>query len=70
MKGGYMGKLLRVDLSTGISKTTPLPDEAELRKYVGGIGLGMRIILDETTPDIQATDPEAPLMFMNGPLAG
>ncbi len=70
MQGGFMGKLLRVDLSAGTIETTTLPDESVLRKYLGGIGLAMRILVDETTPDIQATDPEAPILFMNGPLAG
>src|SRR3990170_4131962 len=70
MAGGYMGKLLRVDLTTGRCVKAPLPDEAVLRKYVGGIGLAMRILMDETTPKVKATDPEAPLIFMNGPLAG
>lgn len=70
MMGGYVGKLLRVDLTKGSCKTEPLPDEAELRKYVGGIGLGMRILLDETKPGMQATEPDAPFMMMAGPLAG
>lgn len=70
MQGGFMGKLLRVDLSAGTTATTPLPDETVLRKYMGGIGLAMRMLLDETTAEMQATDPEAPIFFMNGPLAG
>jgi len=70
MKGGFTGKLLRVDLSRRTIETTPMPDEAVLRKYMGGIGLAMRMLLDETTPQLQATDPEAPIYFMNGPLAG
>jgi aldehyde:ferredoxin oxidoreductase len=70
MTGGYMGKLLRVDLTAGRCVKAPLPDDAVLRKYVGGIGLGMRILMDETTPKVKATDPEAPIMFMTGPLTG
>lgn len=70
MQGGFTGKLLRVDLAARTIETTPTPDEPVLRKYGGGIGLGMRLLLDETTPDVQATDAEAPIMFMNGPLAG
>ncbi len=70
MTGGFMGKLLRVDLTAGTCQDEPLPSDDVLRKYGGGIGLAMRIILDETTPDMQATDPDAPLMLMNGPLAG
>ena len=70
MTGGYMGKLLRVDLTAGKVKTTPLPEDAELRKYVGGIGLGMWILMNEAPAGVKATDPKAPLIMMNGPLAG
>ena len=35
MLGGYAGQLLRVNLTTGRCETEPLPDESELRKYVG-----------------------------------
>lgn len=70
MTGGYAGKLLRVDLSSGECRTTPLPDEKVLREYIGGIGLGMWIILNETTKEMNATDPEAPFLLMTGPLTG
>ena len=37
--GGYFGKVLIVDLSTGSGRTAPL-DESVLRSYIGGAGLG------------------------------
>src|SRR5690606_28363329 len=70
MSGGFMGKLLRVDLTARTCTTEALPDETVLRKYMGGIGLAMRMLLDEVPPSVKATDPQAPIMFMNGPLAG
>ena len=70
MVGGYSGKLLRVDLTAGTCKPGPLPSEDVLRKYIGGIGLGMRLLMDETPAHVKATDPEAPLMLMTGPLSG
>jgi len=70
MVSGYSGKLLRVDLTAGTCEPGPLPPEDVLRKYVGGIGLGMRLLLDETPVHVKATDPEAPLMLMTGPLSG
>ena len=70
MPGGYAGQLLRVDLTKGSWENDPLLDDSILRKYIGGIGLAMRIILDETTADMKATDPDAPFMMMNGPLTG
>ncbi len=67
---GYTGCLLRVNLTTRECRKTPLPDESVLREYLGGIGLGMRIILDEVPHTVKPTDSEAPLLFMTGPLAG
>lgn len=70
MIGGYWNRLLRVDLTSGRCAVTPLPSEAILRQYVGGIGLGMKLLLDEIRPGQQATDPTSPLIMLAGPLAG
>src|SRR5688572_15894142 len=70
MVSGYMGKILRVDLTNGTTRDEPLPDESVLRKFVGGKGLALWYLMNETTPEMQATDPETPLIFMTGPLAG
>ena len=67
---GFTGFLLRVNLTTRECKKTPLPEESVLRKYLGGIGLGMHIIHEDVPPSVKPTDPEAPLLFMTGPLAG
>ncbi len=70
MLGGYAGRHLRVDLSRGTIEKQPLPDEAVLRKYVGGVGLGLWWLVQEITPQMEATDPGVPLLFMTGPLTG
>lgn len=70
MVSGYCNRLLRIDLTHGRCTVAPLPDEAMLRKYVGGVALGMKLLLDETFPGQQATDPDAPLIMLTGPLAG
>lgn len=70
MLGGYMGRLLRVDLSSGTVKDETLPAEAELRKYLGGIGLAAKILYEEIPPDVRPLDPENRLIFMSGPLGG
>ena len=45
MAGGYMGKVLRVDLSE--ENMTPQSfSEETLRKYIGGSGLGAKILVD------------------------
>lgn len=67
---GFCGTLLRVDLTTRTITKAPLPPETVLREYLGGIGLGMKLILDEIPPSTTPTEPAAPLLFMTGPLAG
>jgi len=42
MAGGYMGKLLSVDLSTG-ELDGAFPDESLYRNFIGGYGVGVRI---------------------------
>ncbi|MFQ5880632.1 MAG: aldehyde ferredoxin oxidoreductase N-terminal domain-containing protein, partial [Dehalococcoidia bacterium] len=70
MAGGYMGKILRVDLSRRAVQDEPLPDESVLRRWVGGTGLGLHYLWHETNPQMQATDAAAPVIFMTGPLTG
>lgn len=70
MINGYCNRLLRVDLTTRDISVTPLAEEAMLRRYIGGPGLGMKILLDETRPGQSAVDPASPLIMMTGPLVG
>ena len=67
--GGYMGKLLRVDLSTGKLWDEAM-DETTLRLYVGGMGLGTKIVYDEVPPGIEWDSPENRLVFTTGVLTG
>ncbi len=43
---GYHGQYLRIDLSTGCFKAVEL-GESVLRKYLGGSGLGVALLLAE-----------------------
>jgi aldehyde:ferredoxin oxidoreductase len=69
MAGGYAGKLLRVDLS---KRSTSLQevDSETLRNYIGGSGLGARLLYDETSGETDPLGPENRLMFLTGPLTG
>ena len=69
MPFGYHGCYLRVDVSTGCSQRIPLLD-AVLRKYIGGSGLGARLLLDEGGATADPLSPEAPLIFAFSPLVG
>jgi aldehyde:ferredoxin oxidoreductase len=40
------------------------------KKYIGGIGLGIRILLEITEPGIEPLSPENPLILLTGPLTG
>ncbi len=66
---GYMGKILRVDLSTGKLEDEPLNAEYA-RAFVGGSGLAARYIYDMVDGDTDPLGPDNPLVFMTGPLVG
>jgi len=66
---GYAGRILRIDLSTGRTRTEPLKEEFA-KKYIGGIGLGMRLLIDNTRAGIDPFSEENPLILTTGPLSG
>ena len=66
---GAMGKILWVDLSTGEIREEALEEET-VRKYLGGYGLGARILYDRQKPGVDPLGPEATLGFVTGLLTG
>jgi aldehyde:ferredoxin oxidoreductase len=66
---GYAGRMLRIDLTSGKTSVEPL-DEEYAKKYIGGIGLGMRLWLDNSKPGVESFSPENPLILTTGPIAG
>ena len=69
MAFGYHGRYLRVDVSTGSLERVSL-SEPLLRQYIGGSGLGTRLLLDEGGATADPLSPEAPLIFAFSPLVG
>jgi len=67
MSHGYAGKLLFVDLSTGSLREEPLTEET-CRKWLGGPGLGARILMEHTSPGIDPLGADNMLAFTTGPL--
>ena len=64
---GWMGQILRVDLTSGEIKKEALdPDLA--KKYVGGRGMGVKILFDELNIDCDPLGPENILVIITGPL--
>ena len=69
MLGGYVGKILEVDLDSGELKDLPL-DEEMAKMYLGGKGLGLKLVYDEFRADMQPFDPDNLLVFATGPATG
>lgn len=66
---GYAGKLLRVDMTN--AKLSPIRfDEQILKQYIGGTGIGAKILYDEVSPTSEWSDPENRLIIASGPLGG
>lgn len=66
--GGWVGKMLRVDLSKG-----KIGEEDTMKyahKFVGGRGINAKIAWHEVSPETGPFDPENRLIFMTGPLTG
>ena len=66
---GFEGKTLEIDLSSGkISKGTL--DKNILRKFIGGSGLGAKLIFDRVDPHVDPLSPKNPFFLLTGPLSG
>jgi aldehyde:ferredoxin oxidoreductase len=65
----YAGKILRVDLTTGKVSTEPL-SEKMAKEYIGGMGLGIRLLMDNSKPGTDPFSPDNPIIFITGPLSG
>ena len=66
---GYMGRILRVDLSSGKLWDEPL-NEVYARAYVGGSGLAARYLYEMADAATDPLGPDNPLILMTGPLVG
>ncbi len=69
MARGYMGKILNVDLSTGWLSEEPL-SEHMCRAFLGGYGIGAKILYDRMRPGVDPLGPDNLLGFFTGPLTG
>jgi hypothetical protein len=70
LPGGYMGKILRVDLTTGLMTDENLPEEPVLKKFIGGQSLASYILLRELPFDANPFGAENVVAMMTGPLTG
>ena len=66
---GYMGRILRVNLSKRSVSEEKL-DEEMARKYVGGRGFGAKLLFDELKAGIDPLSADNKLIFAMGPFGG
>jgi aldehyde:ferredoxin oxidoreductase len=69
MAGGYVGRYLKVDLSSGATRSLAL-DQDDAERFVGGSGLAARWIAKDVASGPDPLGPENPLVFTTGPTAG
>lgn len=69
MVNGYMGKILWVDLSRSSLQEEPL-DEKLCRDYIGGYGLGARLLFSRQQAGVDPLGLENTLGFLTGPFTG
>lgn len=66
---GWTGKTVYVDLGSE-SVSTVRTDRNLIRKYLGGRGLGVKLLSELANADIDPLGSENPLIFTSGPLSG
>lgn len=66
---GFMGKVLRVNLTEGKHKVEPLNEEWTA-EFLGGRGLAVRMYMSETDPGVDPLSAENKLVLACGPLVG
>jgi len=69
MLKGYMGKILFVNLSDGTINEEVI-DQELCRDYLGGYGLGARILFSRQKPKVDPLGPDNIIGFVTGPLTG
>ena len=69
MAGAYYEKIARVNLTTGEIKIEQL-DLDLAHKFIGGRGLGTKILYDEGVATVDPLSPENKLVYITGPLTG
>ncbi len=65
----HIEKLLEIDLGTGKTKSKAIEKEIA-SKYIGGRGIGVKLLYDMLSPNIDPLSCENVLIFATGPLTG
>ena len=68
-KGGYTGKILRINLTDQTVKEEDLPFQMA-KDFIGGAGFGIKYLFDEVPANADALGPDNKLIFSPGPFSG
>ncbi|MCK4570976.1 aldehyde ferredoxin oxidoreductase family protein [Candidatus Bipolaricaulota bacterium] len=68
-QGGYVGRILRIDLSNRKSRTIEIAPELA-GQWLGGNGFGVKTLWDEVPASVDPLSPENILILATGPLVG
>ena len=69
MPGSYYEKIARINLSTGKIKIEKLDTELA-RKFIGGRGLGTKMLYDDGIATVDPLSKENKLIYITGPMTG
>jgi aldehyde:ferredoxin oxidoreductase len=66
---GWMGRIRKIDLSTGKQEDLEIGDDLR-RRYLGGRGLGVKLYTELCSEKTDPLSPDNALIFLTGPLTG
>ena len=69
MKTSYMGKLARINLTTG-QITVESVDLDLAKKFIGGRGLGTAMLYEEGVAKVEPLSADNKLIYITGPMTG
>lgn len=69
MQTAYNEKIARINLTTGGIRVEPLNMELA-KKFIGGRGLGTKMLYDEGIAKVDPLSPENKLIYITGPMTG
>ncbi|MCD4741369.1 MAG: aldehyde ferredoxin oxidoreductase family protein [Desulfobacteraceae bacterium] len=69
MAHGYMDNSLKIDLTSGVVSKLPISKEWKMH-YLGGRGMGIRLLWEYAPKGVDPLSPANPLIFMTGPYTG
>lgn len=69
MANGFMGRILRINLTAGSISEEVIPED-KIRKYLGGVGIATSYLYDEVPAGVDPLGAQNKLIFMTGLLTG